>query len=455
MTLDMRAIEAQAPDQSSLKAAAGLIKPAKWSGIGGSPDGTLMWGLCAGSGANPYKVAVDLRDLGAKCTCPSRKFPCKHGLALMWMRAENLAPFADAETPEWVGDWLKKRRGVTGGASTAGKDASAAAADAGTQIVDDPKAVAKREAASAKRLAETDLAVTGALEALEQWISDQLRTGLSAFVDDATARCRRIASRMVDGKAPTLAGRIDEMPSRILAVPAGDRIRIALDELSRLVLLSRAFRAEPRDASVRRSITSAETKDVMLADPGTIRVSSRWEVLAERVVTRRDNLISQTTWLLNLGEGPRFAMLLDFHPASSGRRGSAFVPGEQFEGEIAFFASSNPNRAILVSKGETQVGVPWPAPRADGIVESVQDALLSQPWCGEAPVLLPPGRLLLDEKEAPWWRSDCGRQIHPVNGTVPAVARGASLTSAAAIWSANRLEILAGTTTWGRVRFDV
>jgi len=451
MPLDIRTIEQLAPDQSSLKAAAGLAKPGNWSSIAGNAEGTLMWGLCAGSGANPYKVAVDLSDNGSKCTCPSRKHPCKHGIALMWMKVQGSATFASAATPEWVEEWLARRRGPPVNRGEAGKDAGDVGGDAAPE---DPKAIAKREAAAAKRLAESDAAITAAFDALEQWISDQLRTGLSAFVDDATARCRRIASRMVDGKAPTLAGRIDEMPSRLLRVPAGDRIRIAVDEMARLVLLSRGFRADPRDPAIRRSVASAENKDVMLADARTIPVSSTWEVLTERIVTRRDGLISQTTWLLNLGEGPRFAMLLDFHPASVGRRGTSFVKGDQFEAEIAFFPAKRPLRAVMVSRGEQVTGRAWPDPDGDTVVGIAEPALVADPWCGDVPMLLPRGRILLDGADQPWWRSECGRMVHPMTGTVPDVARGSPLEGAAAIWSANRLEMLAGSTSWGKVDFD-
>ena len=454
MALDLRTLEALAPDQSSLKAAAGLTKPAKWSGIGASDDGILMWGMCAGSGANPYKVAVDLRDNGAKCTCPSRKFPCKHGLALMWMRVELSVSFPTAEAPEWVGDWLKRRRGGVPTGDASGKSADDAAAETPDQT-EDPKAAAKKAAAAAKRLAETDHAIIGALDALEQWISDQLRTGLSAFIDDAVPRCRRIASRVVDGKAPTLAGRIDEFPSRLLRVPVGDRVRVVVDELSRLLLLSRAFRRDPRNQDVRRAITSAESRDTLLNDPDAHRVVSTWEVVAERLVTRQDGLISQTTWLLNLGEGPRFAMLLDFHPASAGRRGSAFAPGEQFEGEIVFFASASPLRALLVSKGDTVEDVPWPGPEGATLIDGISERLASEPWCPEIPVLLPPGRIVMDGRSVPWWRSDCESMAHPLTGGGPAIARGASLDGAIAVWSANRLEPLSGRTTWGRIGFDV
>jgi hypothetical protein len=91
MVLTRGAIEALAPDQSALTAAAGLLKPAKWPVRAGS--GNIVWGECQGSGANPYRVAADMDDGGAKCTCPSRKFPCKHALALMWMFLDDAAAF--------------------------------------------------------------------------------------------------------------------------------------------------------------------------------------------------------------------------------------------------------------------------------------------------------------------------------------------------------------------------
>src|SRR5262249_28085049 len=186
----------------------------------------------------------------------------------------------------------------------------------------------------------------------EQWIGDQLRLGLATFIDDVAARCRRIAARLVDGKAAMLAGRIDELPSRLLALPSGDRPRGAVVELGELVLLGGAFRATPRDPEIRRAVAMSESREAILADPETLRVSALWEVLAERVQTRRDGLVSQTTWLLNLAAaGPRFAMLLDYFPASAGPRGSVFTPGERFLGELAFFRSQRLVRAVLGKRG--------------------------------------------------------------------------------------------------------
>jgi hypothetical protein len=457
VAIELKAIEQLATDQASLKAAAGLAKPGKWSGIGMSGDGALVWGECAGSGANPYRVMADLRDLGSKCTCPSRKFPCKHVLALLWLNAESIVAFPAAETPVWVSEWLSRRR--TGGAAkpaaakpaATDKDLRAAQANE-PEAAEDPAEAARREAAAATRAENTERAIRDALDALEQWIGDQLRAGLSAFVDDANARCRRIAARLVDGKAATLAGRIDELPSRLLALPAGDRPRAAAVELGKLVLLARAFRANPRDAEIRRAVATAESRDALLADPATLRVTASWEVLAEQVLTRRDGLVSQTTWLLNLGsEGPRFAMLLDFFPASAGRRGSVFTPGDRFRGLLAFYPARQPLRALLLERsGPDNAPGDWPG---DGIapVDALTKPLLAEPWALEIPVLLPAGRIARDGAGHAWWRSADAALMLPLAGEIQGLLQGTDLTRAAAIWAGNRLTILAAQSAWGRI----
>jgi len=457
--VDLRAVEALATDQSSLNAAAGLAKPGKWSGVGISRDGALIWGECAGSGANPYRVMADLRDLGNKCTCPSRKFPCKHVLALLWSNAEAVMPFAPGETPDWVTDWLGRRRG--GGApkqaaAAAPKDIGAAGIpEPETPAAEDPKAAARREAASAKRLEDTQRAILDALDALEQWIGDQLKSGLSAFIDDATARCRRIGARLVDGKAAALAGRIDELPARLLALPAGDRVRGAVVELGRLVLLARAFRADPKDVEIRRAIATAEAREAVIADPRALRVTGKWEVLAERVETRRDGLVSQTTWLLNLsGAAPHFAMLLDFFPATAGRRGSVFTPGEQFAGELIFYPAQTPLRAfLLIRESDGVPALPWPTP-AGSLSDALTVPFIAAPWTLDIPLLLPAGRIVQDEAGSQWWQSAGDGTVLPVATDIEGLIRGTDLTGIAATWSGSRLHILSAQSAWGRIGAD-
>ena len=73
-------VRAVAPDPASARAGQGLGAPSQWSGSGASDD--VLWGLC-----RTYRVAVDLAGPRFKCSCPSRKFPCKHALGLLFVWA--------------------------------------------------------------------------------------------------------------------------------------------------------------------------------------------------------------------------------------------------------------------------------------------------------------------------------------------------------------------------------
>ena len=276
MGLTRSAVEAMAPDQGALTAASALLKPAKWPVRARS--GGLIWGECQGSGANPYRVVADTDEHGSKCTCPSRKFPCKHAIALMWMFVEDGGTFKDADIPAWVNDWMgRRRKATTAGASTASGEAKSlsAAREAVAEAPPDPKAEARKQAAALKRAQDTGRSVRTGTEDLDGWITDQLRTGLPAFLNEVGERCRRIAARLVDAKAGALASRIDEMPSRLLDLPTEERIDGAVAELGKLAMLTRAWRAAPDDPGLRREVIGAETREEVLANADAPRVASQ------------------------------------------------------------------------------------------------------------------------------------------------------------------------------------
>ena len=83
---------ALAPDPASQQAAARLAGSSRWSQTGAAGD--VVWGLCAGSGQHPYQTIADLAGPAYSCSCPSRKFPCKHALALLLLWAEGTVPEA-------------------------------------------------------------------------------------------------------------------------------------------------------------------------------------------------------------------------------------------------------------------------------------------------------------------------------------------------------------------------
>ncbi len=90
-------------------------------------------------------------------------------------------------------------------------------------------------------------------------------------------------------------------------------------------MISRAWQNNPDDAELTRLVGSSEKRESLLALSDVLRVMSVWEVVGELVMTRRDGLVSHATYLMNLGDGNRFALLLDFFPASLGKRSSTFV----------------------------------------------------------------------------------------------------------------------------------
>ncbi|MGI9391101.1 MAG: SWIM zinc finger family protein, partial [Boseongicola sp.] len=269
MTLTLGIVEALAPDQAALKAASKQLSAKKWPLRGHNEATDLIWGECQGSGSNPYRVMADVGDQGYKCTCPSRKFPCKHALALMWMFAESASEFEAGNVPDWVSDWVGRRR-KTGAPATAPQSGSTAknlneALRSEAEPRTDPKRDAKRKAVAEKRANETLQSVAGGLEELEQWILDQLRQGLGSFVANAQDRCRRIAARLVDAKAQALASRLDELPARLLILPAAEQTDAAIAEFGKLVLLAQAWKASPGHADVHASVATSQGRDELLA----------------------------------------------------------------------------------------------------------------------------------------------------------------------------------------------
>lgn len=73
-----------------------------------SEDDTFYLGECTGSGKSNYITSADFLDPAQpvfRCSCPSRQFPCKHSMALLYEMMGG-KPFRVSEIPE---DILQKR----------------------------------------------------------------------------------------------------------------------------------------------------------------------------------------------------------------------------------------------------------------------------------------------------------------------------------------------------------
>ena len=92
----------QAPNAAAAANGKKLAQSGKFQSRGMDSQAKVYWAECAGSGKNPYRVSVDfsLSEEApiSRCSCPSRQFPCKHGLGLMYEILGD-KPFAIGEIP--------------------------------------------------------------------------------------------------------------------------------------------------------------------------------------------------------------------------------------------------------------------------------------------------------------------------------------------------------------------
>lgn len=108
ITLTETYIDALAPNDSAVKNGRGLVKKRSFVQLNKSEDGTLLFGECKGSGSSNYHCSADFIDPNQpilRCSCPSRQFPCKHGLGLLYAYVGN-ETFEIAPIPEAI---LSKR----------------------------------------------------------------------------------------------------------------------------------------------------------------------------------------------------------------------------------------------------------------------------------------------------------------------------------------------------------
>jgi hypothetical protein len=371
---------ALAPDSSSAKAGEGLANGRKWSGLGANE--TAAWGECQGSGKVPYQTRIDLRAIAFKCTCPSRKFPCKHGLGLYLLLASDAGSFSTGDAPPWVTEWIAARAGRTERKQQ--RDSSP-----------DPEA-------QAKRVASREAKVGAGLEELELWMCDLVRMGIAGLPGKDYSFWDTPAARLVDAQAPGLARMLRELGG-ITATGAGWQDRF-LERLGLLTLLIEGYRCgtklpEAVRADLRTVIGFTEAQEELLSQSG---VTDEWLVVG-RCVEVEDRLRVQRSWLLGKRSG-RTALVLHFG-AGTEPLDTSLPTGAAFRGELVYYPSAQPQRALIKSREPAAVFCPTGVSLSHAHAQYRQ-ALARCPWIERHPMLIDgsiPGHLsgefrLLDEE---------------------------------------------------------
>ncbi|HEX6524188.1 MAG TPA: SWIM zinc finger family protein [Streptosporangiaceae bacterium] len=372
---DQAAVLALAPDASSQRSARSVASPRLWL-VTGFAEPNALWGECPGSAAAggpgqssaaaPYRTVVDLSGPAYRCSCPSRKIPCKHALGVLLLWSQGQVP--DGPPPGWAAAWLSSRAERATRAGTA----------KGTEPAD-PAAAERRAEQRAGRVA-------AGMAELDQWLRDQVRQGLAATPRAGYRHWDTIAARMVDAQASGLAERLRSLAS----VPhsgAGWESRL-LEEYAMLRLLATAYRrhAELPPAltdTVRSRIGFTVRQADVLADGE--HVADRWQVLARRDL-ETERIRTRRTWLRGIDTG-RYALILTF--AASGESFDASLTvGTEAALELAFYPGALPLRALVVTSADARPGKPPSGGSVTDLLAGWARVLSRDPWLESWPAVL-------------------------------------------------------------------
>jgi len=368
-----------APDASSLAAARRLARPGPWSDTGSTE--TLLWGKCQGSGKTPYQVSIDLTGPAFRCSCPSRKFPCKHGLALLLLWVDGSGSVAEVtEVAGFAQEWAAERS-----ARAESKAAGDAARPARTP---DP-------AAAAKRLEDRLALMDDGMDDFARWLTDLARSGTAAARHQSYAWWDGTAARLVDAQLPGLADDVRSVGGAVTGRPDwAERLLVAL---GRWWTATRAWSGresldEARLGDLRAYLGwSTSTESVRRGDA----VTDRWLVLGAHR-TDDGRLQQQRTWLRGSATGET-VQVLDF--AAGGQvLPVARIVGSRLDATLARYPGAAVRRALFVDEptvSDDDVRMPSGASLEDAR-SAAAETWGRNPWARRIPVVLSDVRVGVD-----------------------------------------------------------
>ncbi len=404
-----------APDAASRKAGQGLGRAPAWVRTGRADR--LAWGEIKGSAAAPYLTALSLDGPVFKCSCPSRKFPCKHGLGLFLVLAAGGVPAAEA--PDWVEQWHAKRTAATPTPAAGDKPVDAKAQE--------------------RRRQQREAKVDAGVNELELWMRDLVRRGLASARSEPYAFWDRMGARLVDAQAPGLARRVRDLPGLLVhggedaAVLALGRLTLLLQGWRRQDALPDALRAE-----LRAAVGFPVTADDLAALPG---VADVWTAVAQ-VTEAAETLQVRSTWLA--GTAGRIAQVLDF---AAGERllPATFRPGQAFQGEVVFHPGASGLRGVIRTQAPA-AAQPLPGVGIAAALDGVGEALARVPWLEEWPMTLRGVRFARARGGGKWAVADDGMllPVADASSVVPFVAiAGGMAADVFGLWDGQALRLLA------------
>ncbi len=425
MNLTLEQIAELAPDPSAAAAGKSLSAAKHWPELGRSE--TALWGKCQGS--TVYQVKVDLVQIAYNCTCPSRKFPCKHVLGVLMLAAQSPEHVKPGDPPEWVAEWLEKRRARE----------EKVAAPAADKPVADAKAKQRRSDERARK-------VQDGLERLDLWLKDAVRAGVLDLAAKPASAWEEQAKRLVDAQAPGLAARVARLASLPQSSP--DSVPRLLGELGRIKLLLHAYghidQIEPSLASEIRQMLGWNVTQEVLEREGQ-QVADRW-IVAGQWDDDGDRFVSRRSWLIGRRTG-RMALMLQFSAARQ-PFDESIITGIEQEATLLFYPGASAHRARFLTREGAPSAVRDRLPGHETLgdfLTGVADSLARQPWLSAFGAVL--RDVSITRARDSWWICDKESKALPLLGQNhwrAMALTGGHLSDLAVEWDGQSIRILGG-----------
>jgi hypothetical protein len=217
-------VEAAAPNADAAKNGRGLVLKNKFLTLNRSADDTLLFGKCQGSGKQPYLCSADFAAPDAavyRCNCPSRQFPCKHSLGLLFAFAQG-KPFTVADVPAEL---------------SAKREKAAARVEKKKEEAEKPRTVYK------SALAKKIKAQLEGIDLLEKLTLDLVRLGIGNMNAKSAREVEEQAKQLGNAYLPGAQAALHSLTT-LFSTREGEAIfSEALDQLGRLHALVKHGRA--------------------------------------------------------------------------------------------------------------------------------------------------------------------------------------------------------------------
>ena len=409
MNLTEEQILTLAPDESSKKSGKVLCNPSKWITKGKSE--IALWGECQGSGSKPYQTQIDLNNVAFKCSCPSRKFPCKHGIGLALLYARQPGLFTHVDAPQWVVEWISKR------------------------IEKEEKKGEKKEtrideAAQAKRQQNREQKIKDGINELHLWIKDIIRNGIINLPEKDYQFWEGMAKRMVDAQAPGLAGMVKALGQ--INYFCNTWQTQFMDGLLNIYLVIQAYKnkellSDSLQQDIKSLIGYTLNQDELKEEPG---ISDTWLVVGKQV-SQDDQLTIERNWLYGM-QTAKSALVLQFLIRGQGGSGISFSPGMYVQAELAFYPSVSPLRALVKNLVNTNSTAPAKLFASWLEVTEMETSLFAQlPVRSARPYIMQ--QLTPIEYNKQWWLQDQHKNLMPIKEEYKNIWRLLSLSGGDAL----------------------